>query len=128
MKFKGTHNEWDQLEEIIVGSSINAQIPKLGIDQKLIEFPDKDIAKIKTGLFPKRIIEETEEDLLELVNALVKVGIKVKRPLVIDHSKLISTYDWETDGFYSYCPRDSVLVIGEKIIGSSPEFVGNVEK
>jgi glycine amidinotransferase/scyllo-inosamine-4-phosphate amidinotransferase 1 len=62
------------------------------------------------------VIEETEEDLNLLAIAFQNLGIKVKRPLPIDHRIEFSTMDWKTNGFYSYCPRDSILVVGDKII------------
>ena len=116
-KFQGSHNEWDPLEEVVLGDISFAQIPILGRDQLAIEYPDLRYSENPNiANFPAHIIEETKEDLQKLAQKLRDLGITVRRPLELDHSKTIKTFDWESDGFYSYCPRDSLLVVGEKII------------
>ena len=114
--FLGSNNEWDSLEEIIVGTSINAQIPNKDKGQLAIEFPDIAIDKIKSGAFSTKVIEETEEDLYSLVEALQSCNVTVRRPSIIEHSCEFKTIDWKSDGFYNYCPRDPILIIGKTII------------
>ena len=58
-------NEWDQLEEVIVGNPLNARFPTADRSTHLAEFHDRSLDKIPRGPFPQRIIEETEEDLNE---------------------------------------------------------------
>ena len=112
-----SHNEWDPLEEIIIGVADNAQTPVKDAGQMAIEFPDcKDINELPAGRFPKKVIEESAEDLDQFANELQKLGITVRRPAVTDHSKKFSTPDWESDGFYNYCPRDVFLVVGNTLI------------
>ena len=60
-------NEWDQLEEVIVGNPLQARFPTPDRSTQLAEFPDRSLAEIPRGAFPQRIIEETEEDLNEFV-------------------------------------------------------------
>ncbi len=118
-KYTGAHNEWDPLEEVIVGTALDAVRPSLGIDQKAIEYSDiEDCNELQHDSFNQKLLEETEEDLTNFVSELVKLNINVKRPTPIAHTKKFGTYDWETTGFYSYCPRDSLMVVGEKIIES----------
>lgn len=118
-KFTGSHNEWDSLEEVIVGTALDAVRPTIGIDQKAIEYSElKDHRALSHDPFSQRMLEETEEDLAIFVSELENLGIQVKRPDPIEHINKFGTYDWETTGFYSYCPRDSLLVIGDKIIES----------
>src|SRR5438876_4803105 len=73
-------NEWDQLEEVIVGNPLQARFPTADRSTQLAEFPDRSLAEIPRGPFPQRIIEETEEDLKELVRILEGSGVTVKRP------------------------------------------------
>jgi len=40
----------------------------------------------------------------------------VKRPETWPHEKRLSTINWEASGYYNYCPRDIMLVIGNQII------------
>lgn len=112
-------NEWDQLEEVIVGVVDNANVPYRDKGQLAVEFSDysnKD--NIPPLSFDRRVIEETKEDLEVLVKTLESLGIKVRRPEKADNSKWFSSPDWKSDGFYNYCPRDLLLVVGQTIIES----------
>ena len=109
-------NEWDQLEEVIVGNPFGARFPTPDLSTQLTEFPDRSLAEIPQGPFPQQIIEETEEDLNEFIAVLEKLGITVKRPESWPHEAKFSTIHWESEGFYNYCPRDIMLVIGDHVI------------
>ena len=109
-------NEWDQLEEVIVGNPLKARFPTPDLSTQLAEFPDRSIAEIPRGPFPQQIIEETEEDLNEFVGILERLKITVKRPETWPHDATFSTINWESQGYYNYCPRDVMLVIGDHII------------
>src|ERR1700730_16593291 len=88
-------NEWDRLEEVIVGNPLHARFPTPDRSTQLAEFPDRSLAEIPRGPFPKRVIEETEEDLNEFVQVLEKLGITVKRPETWPHEATFSTIHWE---------------------------------
>ncbi|MGI9513919.1 MAG: amidinotransferase [Anderseniella sp.] len=108
------HNEWDPLEEIIVGHATNAQIPDdLGIHALSQIAPDVDVGARD---IPRRIIEETEEDLAVFVAELEKLGIMVRRPAPLRCRDTIKTPFWESGYFFSYCPRDVLMSVGDLII------------
>jgi N-dimethylarginine dimethylaminohydrolase len=109
-------NEWDQLEEVIVGNPLRARFPTADRSTQLAEFPGRPLEEIPQGPFPQRIIEETEEDLSAFVAVLEELGVTVKRPETWPHEAKFSTIHWESEGFYNYCPRDILLVIGDHII------------
>ena len=109
-------NEWDPLEEVIVGNPLRAKFPTADRSTQLAEFPNRSLEEIPQGSFPQRIIEETEEDLNEFVTVLEKLGVTVKRPETWPHEAKFSTIHWESEGYYNYCPRDLMLVIGDQII------------
>ncbi len=109
-------NEWDQLEEVIVGNPLRARFPAPDLSTQLAEFSDRSLEEIPRGPFPQQIIEETEEDLNAFVAVLEELGITVKRPETWPHEAKFSTIHWESEGFYNYCPRDIMLVIGDHII------------
>ncbi len=109
-------NEWDQLEEVIVGNPLNARYPTPDRSTQLAEFSDRSLAEIPYGPFPQQIIEETEEDLNGFAQILEGLGITVKRPDTWPHEGKFSTIHWEAQGYYNYCPRDVLLVIGDNII------------
>jgi len=47
---------------------------------------------------------------------LEELGITVRRPETWPHEAKFSTIHWESEGYYNYCPRDIMLVIGDQII------------
>ena len=113
-------NEWGQLREIIVGTAKFAQVPKIG-DKCLhsidyAHLSDDEFKNRPFGLYPHQLIEETEEDLNEIARTLESLGIKVHRPIEKDFSQVIKTDNWEVDGYYNYCPRDTALIINDKVI------------
>jgi glycine amidinotransferase/scyllo-inosamine-4-phosphate amidinotransferase 1 len=119
MSLVSVHNEWDPLEEIIIGTTRGARIARPDLGLYALEFddlPSKD--DIPSGPLPDKVIEETEEELSVLCEELTKLGVVVRRPEPRDHSAVISTPDWQSDGYYDYCPRDCLLAVGSTIIES----------
>ena len=94
-------NEWGRLEKVILGSTKNFNFSTT--DEKYIRIPNRPSGPAN---FEK--ILETEEALASWQKLLEDMGVDVLRPSEIDYQKL--------DGFGSYCPRDTVLVIGNKVI------------
>ena len=113
------NNEWGKLKEVIVGTVDNANMPTHGKDLHCINYAtDDSIPKNELGFWDKKVYEETYEDLENLSNLLTDVGVKVYRPSPIDTTKTISNGYWETSQYYTFCPRDTVTVIGNNIIES----------
>jgi N-dimethylarginine dimethylaminohydrolase len=109
-------NEWDQLEEVILGNPLNARFPTPDVSTQVAEFPDRSLAEIPRGPFPQRVIEETEEDLNRFAETLEDLGVKVRRPDAWPHEATFSTIHWQSHGYYNYCPRDVMMVVGDQII------------
>jgi len=109
-------NEWDPLEEVIVGDPLGARFPFADPSTCLAEYPDRELADIPQGRFPEQIIREAEEDIQRFVETLEARGIRVRRPAPWPHEQTIKTVHWETEGYYTYCPRDVLLVVGDTII------------
>lgn len=112
-----SHTEWGKLKEVILGSAENARIPvEKNKDIHCIDYADYDsVQNLPGGYYPDEIINETIEDLDIFQQQLEQLDVKVYRPDKIDF-KTFSTPDWQTDSYYNYCPRDSALVIGNKLI------------
>ena len=116
MIYPNVNNEWDPLKKIIVGTVTNSQIPPFK-DRSLhcvdyAHLSNEEFEKVPTGRYPKKIVEETREDLAKIKDTLRSFGITVlTHP--IDESKKPRPYH---DSYYDYCPRDSMLVIGDKVI------------
>lgn len=112
-----SHNEWDRLRSIVVGTAKNAHFPNYDpIYNASMEGGSWKDSPIPQGDVNWRIVEETEEDLENLVSILESLHVAVHRPKFDNFSATVSTPDWETDGQYAYCPRDTHLVVGDRVI------------
>ena len=102
-------NEWDPLKQIVVGSAINANWP---INDPVFKQQSEESKWTKTkmpeGPVPAEIIHQTEDDLEKLCLTLEDLGVDVLRPNEMDFV--------ERDGLYNYCPRDRLLIAGEKVV------------
>src|SRR5713101_9489014 len=67
-------NEWDQLEEVIVGNPLQARFPTPDRSTQLAEFPDRSLAEIPRGPCPQRSLEENEADGNEGVGIVESLG------------------------------------------------------
>lgn len=102
-------NEWDPLEQCIVGDASYANWPVL--DPVFVKESEKTTWKetpVPRGPVPQRIIDEANEDLDTLATTLKSLGVEVIRP---------EPMNFQThDGMYNYCPRDRLLVYGDTIV------------
>jgi len=102
-------NEWDSLKSVIVGTATNANFPAT---DKLFQLQMSQAGWTETpppsGPVAQQIIDETNEDLDKLCEVFDDRGISVYRPDPVNFQF--------TDGQYSYCPRDNLLVVGNKVI------------
>lgn len=112
-----THNHWDPLEEVIVGHAHHSRV-SMDISTRSFSYAPYSIKEIEhmEGPYPSWVIEEANEDADGLADTLKKMGVIVHRPKKIDHNKEFSTPDWKSQGWYSWCPRDVVLPLGDMLI------------
>jgi glycine amidinotransferase len=112
------HNEWDPLEEMIVGIADGARVSSPDPGLYALDYAEYLAAEseIPTGPHERQVIEEANEDLAAFVELLEENGVTVRRPEPIDHARPFGTPDWATDGQFSYCPRDVLLTIGDTVI------------
>jgi glycine amidinotransferase len=113
-----SYNEWDPLEEVIVGRLEGAVIPS---DHPVVTCNIPGMAGRAQSLlagfrYPQIMIEPAQRELDDFVALLQSLGIVVRRPEAVDHRKRFSTPEWSSRGFCNSCPRDSMLVIGDEII------------
>lgn len=116
-----SNNDWDPLEEIFVGTAVGSVLPTMNKAVRSFSYAtytENELAGLE-GHHDPRIVEEAEEDLNLLSETLTKLGIKVHRPTPMDHSKKFSTPEWESTGWYSFCPRDLLLPLNNAIIECS---------
>ncbi|MCX4823154.1 inosamine-phosphate amidinotransferase 1 [Streptomyces sp. NBC_01142] len=118
MSLVNAHNEWDPLEEMIVGVAENARVPSPDPGLFALDYCENHASQeeIPTGPYDQQVVTEAHEDLEAFVDLLKGEGVTVRRPAITDHAKSFGTPDWSTDGEYNYCPRDVILPIGQTII------------
>lgn len=115
-------NSWDEftpLREVIVGDATNAGVPpQIDVSAWLNDYPELSPSERKRvgGRFPRQVIDETNEDLADLVTTLRDMGIVVHQPPAADPDQEFGGPGWRSVGRHSYCPRDLALVIGSTII------------
>ena len=104
-----TSNEWGKLKSVVVGSATNANWPSN--DPVFALEGEKTLWKetpVPSGPVPQWIVDEANEDLDELAGVLTKLGIEVFRPNAMNFI--------EREGMYNYCPRDRLLIAGDRVI------------
>jgi glycine amidinotransferase/scyllo-inosamine-4-phosphate amidinotransferase 1 len=102
-------NEWDPLEEVVVGIADYANWPSN--DTVFADEATKTLwteTPVPSGAVPQWIVDEANEDLNQLANTLVQYGATVQRPESMNFV--------ERNGMYNYCPRDRLLVAGDTIV------------
>jgi N-dimethylarginine dimethylaminohydrolase len=100
-------NEWDQLKKVVVGIADNARVPNIDLSVRTVNYANlSDTNTIQIGPYPQQVIDEANEDLDTFVTFLKGEGVEVVRPNVTDCA------------YYNYCPRDSVLIHGNKTIAT----------
>lgn len=102
-------NEWDPLEEIVVGSATNANWPST--DPVFAEESKKTSwteTSVPSGPVPQWIVDEANEELDILANTIITYGSVVHRPTPIDFVT--------RKGMYNYCPRDRLLIAGDTVV------------
>jgi N-dimethylarginine dimethylaminohydrolase len=118
-----SHNEWDTLKEVIVGTAKGTVATltwdkKKFFDQKIIE----EAQKLAKQSYPKLLLDEVEEDLNEYANTLKKLGAVVHRPKAFDLSNIYSSPFWSSNSTNLYNVRDLNLVVGNQVI-ESPSYL-----
>ena len=121
-----SHNEWDPLEEVIVGILDGACV--LPWERALLACTPSESQKQvrgwaeKSGGSPrdKKIVGPAQKELDEFVHVLKAEGVVVRRPDPIINSKPYSTPDWQSrSGYCQANPRDALMVFGDHIIEST---------
>ena len=111
-------NEWDPLEEVIVGSLDGATIPTHHLTV-IFNLPRaaQPFYRFAAGFrYPKFMKKLAQAELDNFISILAGEDVKVRRPDTVDFSKKFKAPRWTSRGFCVACPRDPYLVIGDEII------------
>lgn len=124
MSIVNVWNEWDPLEEVILGTVEGACFPSWNIINKetIPPFAQDCLNEMheRAGKpFPAEVIRAADEALNEFSNILKAEGVKIVRPQSVDYSTGFSTPNWSvSNGYCAANPRDVFLIIGNEIIES----------
>jgi N-dimethylarginine dimethylaminohydrolase len=117
-----SHNEWDKIKEIIVGTAKGTRATLTWNKKDKISSKNVELAqKLAEEATPKWLYDEVEEDLDGLSNTLKKLGAIVHRPESFDLSEVYSSPDWNSTSNNIYNTRDLNLVVGNNVI-ESPSY------
>ena len=117
-------NEWDPLEEVIVGRVEGSAYPKAR-PEVLASIPSDlgKMLKIFGGWsVPKFLQTDAQKELDEFISILEGEGIKVVRPDIVKFGRRCKTPVWSAVGNACACPRDTLMVLGKKIIEAPCSF------
>jgi glycine amidinotransferase len=111
-------NEWDPLEEVVVGIVDNATVPELDAAVEAItpEHARWFFKEHGGKLFPQEMIQKAGQELDNLANVLTELGIVVRRPDPMLFSEEFKTPWWKSRGLYAAMPRDVYMTIGDTLI------------
>lgn len=118
-KIVNSWNEWDELEEIVVGIADYAcfEPTESGNHPKL---RDKKLAQtipFPSGKKSPKVLAKANEELNGLAYLLKDQGVIVRRPEKFDYSKSIKTPHFEVPNQYcGVCPRDVMITLGNEIL------------
>jgi len=113
-----SYNEWDPLEEVIVGRLEGAVIPPGDVTVTYnVPRTVRHLVKLAGGFrYPRFLVKGAQRQLDQFIRILEGEGIKVRRPDPVNFRSRFSTPDWGSTGFCIACPRDGFLVAGDEII------------
>jgi glycine amidinotransferase/scyllo-inosamine-4-phosphate amidinotransferase 1 len=120
-----SHNEWDKLKEIIVGTADGTMATLTWMKPEPIPQKVMDQAyAIAKQASPKWFYDEVAEDLQGLCDVLVGLGVTVHRPTVFNLSKFSASPFWSSTSNNIYNTRDLNLVVGNNVI-ESPSYLAS---
>jgi glycine amidinotransferase len=118
-----SYNEWDPLEEIIVGNLDGAvDLPWHISLQSVTPLEDIEISKKyceAAGGKPRqdKWKDLAQKELDDFINILKSEGVTVRRPEALNHAVKYSTPWWESPGGNCQAdPRDVIIVFGDEIL------------
>ena len=111
-------NEWDPLEEVVVGRLEGAAAPPAHVTM-VGNLPGR-AARLYPLLagrrYPRPLVRAAQRELDGFVRLLEGEGITVRRPDIVDFTQRFASPHWRSNGFSTASPRDGILIIGDEII------------
>jgi len=119
-------NEWDPIEEVIVGTVFDHWMPGLDVSFKLF-FHDNMFGQDLMGTryegdvpIKAEYVEHMAEDLECFVSILEEYGATVRRPMTPKKVKQVKTPYWNSTNHCALNVRDQAMVLGDCIVETPP--------
>jgi glycine amidinotransferase len=111
-------NEWDPLEEVIVGRLDGAVVPPFHVSVTCNRPHSTSWLHrwVAGRRYPQWMVRRAQTELDGFVRVLEAEGVYVRRPEPIDQRRRVHTRLWSSRGFCLACPPDLYLVVGDEII------------
>lgn len=115
-----SYNEWDPLEEVIVGRLEGAVVPgnHIGVTISVPKLV-RPLYALASGLpYPQFMMRPAQQELDGFVKLLQAEGVTVRRPDILPAGRTYKTPFWKSRSWCTACPRDGFIVVGDEIIES----------
>ena len=113
-----SHNEWDPLKAVIVGT-VEGFSPGLETSDLRPGVLEAAVKLVKKA-YPQWYLDEVAEDLDDLCAIFGQAGVSVIRPRWPEGSSCFATPNWQAAGFDIYNVRDLHIVFGQTLVASAP--------
>ncbi|MDM8564347.1 hypothetical protein QUF74_01690 [Candidatus Halobeggiatoa sp. HSG11] len=117
-----SHNEWDPLEEVIIGNLDGAIFPDWNIINNAT-VPPTEWAEIERKLggggypYPSELMAAARKDLAEFIHILDSEGVTIRQIQSVSYDTPFNTPNWKINsGFCAANPRDPFMIIGNEIL------------
>jgi glycine amidinotransferase len=117
-----SHNEWDPLEEVVIGSLDGAMFPAWNTINVATAPPGEWVAaeeRVGGGgsPYPPALVEAARRELAEFIHILEAEGVRVRRLDRANFAAPFGTPEWQvTSGFCAANPRDPFIILGNEIL------------
>jgi N-dimethylarginine dimethylaminohydrolase len=113
-----SHNEWDPLKAVIVGT-VEGFSPGLEVPHPRPGVLDTACELVKKA-YPQWYLDEVSEDLEDLCRIFRQAGASVVRPSWSEKLPRFETPNWAAAGFDIYNVRDLHIIFGNTLVVSAP--------
>lgn len=105
-----SENEWDSLREVVVGTADHANWPAsdLTFKHSVTSVRSWSETEFRFGPVNQSTVDRANLSLDKFAKVLADLSVTVHRPMSRNYAAL--------DQFYGYCPRDTVLIVGNTVI------------
>lgn len=117
-----SHNEWDPLEEVIIGNLDGAMFPAWNVINDATAPPGEwQSGAQKVGgegsPYPPEMVAAAQQDLAEFIHIMEAEGVTIRHIEPANFAAPFATPNWQMpSGFCAANPRDPFIVIGNEII------------